>query len=153
LVYVALSTKCDIRTVTILKELYELAQQNGIVIEHWPLRPPLEAVYVRESALPPTIVISNAITEGSAEYITLLAHELGHHFTTTGDAMPCRLYSYANQLDVGRAECRADKWAADYLIPWDKLSEAVRNGITERWELAEHFGVTERLVAFRLGGL
>lgn len=29
------------------------------------------------------------------------------------------------------------------LIPWGKLKQAVRDGMTEVWELAEYFDVTE----------
>lgn len=134
----------------IMKDLYELAEQNGIVVEHWPLTPPLEAVYIKKPDLPPAIVISTSIHEDSAEYRTLLAHELGHHFTTTGDAMPCQMYSYRGQVDAGRVESRANKWAADYLLPWDKLSRALKKGVVEKWQIAEYFGVTEELVGFRL---
>lgn len=96
------------------------------------------------------IVISSRFPEDSPEYRTILAHELGHHFTAMGDVLPYCMYSYSGQLDTGRAENRANRWAADQLIPWTELSRAVRAGVTERWELAEYFGVTEELVGFRL---
>ena len=38
---------------------------------------------------------------------------------------------------------RSDKWAIARLIPEEALDEAVADGHTELWDLAEHFGVTE----------
>lgn len=66
-----------------------------------------------------------------------LAHELGH----------CETGSFYNRyaaLDIcQKHENRADKWAVKRLVPADELDEAVADGHTELWELAEHFGVTE----------
>ena len=46
--------------------------------------------------------------------------------------------------DKGQAhENRADKWAVKRIIPVDELDEAVADGYTEIWELAEKFGVPE----------
>lgn len=40
-------------------------------------------------------------------------------------------------------EKRADKWAIEALIPADDLEQAIADGYTEIWSLAEHFNVTE----------
>ena len=45
-----------------------------------------------------------------------------------------------------RHENRADKWAVTALIPVDALDDAVADGCTEVWELAERFQVTEEFV-------
>lgn len=133
-----------------MKDLYTIARDHGVVIERWPLTPPLEAVYIKEPCLPPIIAMSSFIAEDSPKYRTVLAHELGHHFTTAGDVLPCKMYSYEDRLDQTRAEHRANKWAAEYLIPWDKLAAALRAGIVESWEIAEHFGVTEEMADYRV---
>lgn len=66
-----------------------------------------------------------------------LAHELGH----------CKTGAFYNRwatLDVRQKhERRADKWAIEQMIPVDELDEAVAEGHTELWDLAERFGVTE----------
>ena len=66
-----------------------------------------------------------------------LAHELGH----------CKTGAFYNRWaarDVRKKhENRADKWAVKKLIPVDKLDQAIADGHTELWDLAEHFGVTE----------
>ena len=66
-----------------------------------------------------------------------LAHELGH----------CKTGAFYNRWaakDVRKKhENRADKWAVNKLIPVDELDQAVADGHTELWDLADYFGVTE----------
>lgn len=66
-----------------------------------------------------------------------LAHELGH----------CKTGAFYNRWaarDVRKKhEHRADKWAIEKMIPVGDLNEAVAEGHTELWDLAERFGVTE----------
>lgn len=65
-----------------------------------------------------------------------LAHELGH----------CEyggFYNRYSKYDIrAKAERRADKWAFARLVPYGRLMQAVRHGITEVWELAELFDVS-----------
>ena len=49
----------------------------------------------------------------------------------------------ALDITARRHENRADKWAIQKLIPVSELDDAVAEGCTELWELAERFGVTE----------
>lgn len=69
-----------------------------------------------------------------------LAHELGH----------CKTGAFYNRWaakDIRQKhEHRADKWAIQRMIPEDALDDAVAEGHTELWDLAEHFGVTEGLM-------
>jgi hypothetical protein len=72
-----------------------------------------------------------------AEETVCLGHELGH--CNTGS-----FYNRYAKLDIRKKhENRADKWEIKRLIPVDDLDEAVAEGHTEIWDLAEYFGVTE----------
>ena len=73
-----------------------------------------------------------------------LAHELGH--VRTG----CLYTGNGPKSDVSRAEYRADVWAARVLIPPDKLARAARRGLTEPWQIADHFNVTESAARFAM---
>lgn len=130
--------------------LLKMADDYGIKVEYWEFRPPLEAVYWSFPGLPPVIGLSDSLFESRAHFRCVLAEELGHHFTTAGEAIPKTFFHYSNRLEVSRAEYRAIRWAALHLIPLDKLQQAVKRGICERRELAEHFDVTEDMVDFRL---
>lgn len=65
-----------------------------------------------------------------------LAHELGH----------CEyggFYNRYSRYDIrAKAERRADKWAFARLVPYGRLMQAVRHGVTEVWDLAELFDVS-----------
>ena len=75
-----------------------------------------------------------------------LAHELGH----------CEyggFYNRYSKYDIrAKAERRADKWAFARLVPYGRLMQAVRHGITEVWDLAELFDVScefmQRAIAY-----
>lgn len=86
------------------------------------------------------IAIDPGKIKSSADERVKLAHELGH----------CKQGAFYNPYaacDVRRKhENRADKWAVKKLIPEDELDEAVADGCTELWELAEYFGVTEEFM-------
>lgn len=65
-----------------------------------------------------------------------LAHELGHCETGA-------FYNAHSKFDIrSKHEHTADKWAIKKLIPEDELKEACKL-CRNRWELSEHFGVTE----------
>lgn len=69
-----------------------------------------------------------------------LAHELGH----------CEyggFYNRYSRYDIrAKAERRADKWAFTRLVPYGRLIQAVRHGVTEVWDLAELFDVSCELM-------
>ncbi len=132
-------------------ELFQLAEREGIIIEWWDFEPPLEAVYWAAPKLPPVIGLSNSLDRVSRAYFRcVLAEELGHHFTTAGQRIPRTFFHYRNRLEVSAAEYRALRWAAEWLMPRDKLTRALRRGVAQVWELAEFFNVTEQMAAFRL---
>ena len=131
--------------------LISFAEANGVRVEYWDFAPPLVAVYWSAPRLeiPPVIGLSRSLFSSRAHFRTVLAEELGHHFTSTHDGLPKTFFHYRDRLEVCREEYRALSWAARFLMPTDKLREAVRKGVKESWELAEYFEVDEDLVRFR----
>jgi hypothetical protein len=75
-----------------------------------------------------------------SEELVLTAHELGH----------CETGAFYNRYSkynvISKLEYKADKWAVQELVPYDELMSAVEKGYTEKWQLAELFGVTEQLI-------
>lgn len=70
----------------------------------------------------------------------LLAHELGHCETGA-------LHKITSPFELKiKNEYRADRWAVYEIIPFNKLSDAVNNGVTEPWQLAEYFNVPEDFI-------
>ena len=74
--------------------------------------------------------------ENTADEKVKLAHELGHCETGA-------FYNEYSKFDIrAKHERRADKWAIKKLIPEDDLKQAC-TFCNNRWELSQHFGVTE----------
>ena len=72
-----------------------------------------------------------------ADEAVKLSHELGH-------CVYGGFYNKYTPFDVrAQHENKANAWAVRRLIPWAKLKQAVKSGITEVWDLAEYFDVTE----------
>ena len=68
------------------------------------------------------------------------AHEMGHCLE---DAFYCAEDTYSFRC---KQEARAEKWAIQYVIPFDDLCQAVKEGNTQLWELSEYFDVSEKFV-------
>jgi Predicted Zn peptidase len=125
-----------------------IAEQEGIFVEDFALKPPLSGIYLRKNGKPPIIGLSKRIRT-TRERRCIMAEELGHHFTSCGSNIPREFYHYAARLTISKTEHRALKWAAKYLIPRDKLCPAIENGVVHTWELADYFNVTESMIRFR----
>ena len=74
----------------------------------------------------------------AAEKYCTLAEEIGHYKTTAGNIL-FQKNNVANQ----KKELVARRWAYEYILPRDLIEEAVRNGYTEVWDMAEYLEVDE----------
>lgn len=78
--------------------------------------------------------------ETNAELNHVLAHEIGH--CTTG-----ALHKLSSPYElIQQHENRANRWAYENCLPFDKLKAAMENGISECWQLAEHFNFPESFI-------
>ena len=119
-----------------LLDLYHYAEDNQIDVD-W-----ISMVRAASLSIPLpdggyAIAIDPWKMDSTEKEIVCLAHELGH--CRTGSFYNC----FAARDIRQRHENHADKWAIKKLIPQDELDQAISDGYTEPWELAEHFGVTE----------
>lgn len=81
-----------------------------------------------------------------------IAHEIGHvilHPHLIGDGITDDALLRSGLSNT--VEAQANRFAADLLMPRDKLSECIKNGITSVRELAGRFNVSEQSMAIRLG--
>ena len=84
--------------------------------------------------------MDESVRDGGVQERVHLSHELGHCVTGS-------FYNiYAAVDHRQRHENRANKWAIRTLIPVSELDDAIAEGYTEVWELAERFGVTEEFI-------
>ena len=119
--------------------LYDLAKQENIEVIQFPMSLNGSMSVMDDKGFC-FIGIDEAVQDGSTQERVHLIHELGHCVTGS-------FYSrYAAVDSRQRHENRADKWAVKKLIPVEELDDAIAEGCTEVWELAERFGVPESLV-------
>ena len=122
-----------------IPKLYALAEQENIAVWDFPL-PNTGYMSVMDEQGRCFIGMDAGVLDGAAQERVHLGHELGHcvtgSFYNRYAAVDCRQ----------RHENQANKWAVQGLIPVDDLDQAVAEGCTEIWELADRFGVTEDFV-------
>ena len=122
-----------------IPKLYALAEQENIAVWAFPL-PNTGSMSVMDEQGRCFIGMDAGVLDGAAQERVHLGHELGHcvtgSFYNRYAAVDCRQ----------RHENQANKWAVQVLIPVDDLDQAVAEGCTESWELADRFGVTEDFV-------
>lgn len=119
-----------------LAGLYRFAEEQNVRVDNFSLKK-REALSFMDLDGSCYIAIDPGRIRGETDEKMKMAHELGH--CSTGS-----FYNEYASCDVRRKhENRADKWAVKKLISEDELDEAVAEGYTEIWSLAEHFGVTE----------
>jgi Zn-dependent peptidase ImmA (M78 family) len=129
-------------------ELIKVATQNNIRVEFWNFDWPLEAIYYDEKR--PWILLSKELFSDRAHFRSVLAEELGHHFTSAGDRIIRADADYQDVLEIGRQEYRAKVWAARFLMSVEDLERAFCRGLKHDWELAEYFCVDKQLINVRM---
>lgn len=116
----------------LLEKFLVEAENSGIEIrEHAFKNLQLKGLYVDN------VVTINSNISTNVEKICVIAEEIGHHHTSTGNIL--------DQSDIlnRKQEKRARTWAYQKLIPLSSFVQAHRHGIKNKYELAEYLGVTE----------
>lgn len=122
-----------------IQALYDLAKQNNVRVRSFSL-PEFGSLSVQADTGDCYIGIDEAVQDGNIQERVHMGHELGHCLTGS-------FYSIHTAVDSRqRHEYRADKWAVKKLVPEDDFDDAVADGCTEIWDLAERFGVTEQFM-------
>ena len=121
---------------TQVPELYRLASKQNIPVLRFPMKEN-GSMSLMEPDGTCYIGMDDRVLDGGTQERMHLSHELGHCITGS-------FYNIYATMDCRqRHENQADKWAIHHLIPVDLLDDAIAQGYTELWELADYFGVTE----------
>lgn len=132
------------------KELHDTVQREGILLELKTLPAHINGTYYSIEGLR-IILINEDIVLSERLYRSVLAEELGHHFTGWGDTAPRRAMSYRDRTRHERAERAALRWAADTLMPTSPFTAALgRLCPLTLPATAEAFAVEEYLVMVKL---
>ena len=122
-----------------IRSLYDLARQQNIGVWDFPL-PETGSMSVMTDSGACFIGMDETVKDGGVQERVHLSHELVHCITGS-------FYNIHAAIDCRqRHENRANKWAVQALIPVEELDDAIAEGCTEVWELAERFQVTEDFI-------
>ena len=122
-----------------IRNLYDLARQENIEVLSYPM-PQNASMSVMLEDGKCVIGMDESVRDGGVQERVHLSHELGHCVTGS-------FYNIYAAIDCRqRHENRANKWAIQALIPVEALDDAIAEGCTEVWELAERFQVTEDFI-------
>lgn len=86
------------------------------------------------------IIAINSNNKSNAEKYSILAEEIGHHYTTYGNI--------ADQKDIRnrKQEKRARSYAYEKLVGIVSLVNAFEKGIRDKYDLAEYLNVTDKFL-------
>lgn len=117
------------------EELRQEAADSGVDIIDWRFN----SENIKGLYCDGTIALNRSIRT-SAERASVLAEELGHHFTAAG--------SILDQSDANnrKQELRGRIWAYNRLIGLEGILKAYRAGCRNRFEMAELLDVTEEML-------
>ena len=123
--------------------LYQLAEYEGIRIE-WHDFKHIEGLYTYTPTLQsPIISLSSSLHTQTRRLRSVLSHELGHHFTTSGHHMIAA--SGLNSVYAVKHERLATRWAVDLMVDTYTFLERLEDGLN-RQELADYFYVLPEFV-------
>ena len=116
------------------EELEDIAAQNNVQIVNYRLSERIKGLYCDH------VIALNENLECNPEKACVLAEELGHYHTTTGNII--------DQSDTAnrKQELRARMWAYDKLVSLNDLIKAHNHGCQSRFEIAEYLEVTEEFL-------
>ncbi|GIP17806.1 membrane protein [Paenibacillus montaniterrae] len=109
------------------------AEQHGVNIYEIGLRSPAKGLIKNN-----IIAINKNIS--ATEKTCVLAEELGHYFTSTGNILD------QSSISNRKQEYRARAWSYETLISLERIVEVGQAGIEGRHAVAEYLGVTEEFL-------
>ncbi len=134
----------------ILSDIYSLIEDENIELEEFYFKSSnIEGIYFKVSGINPIIEIHKKLLADTRKYISVLAEELGHHFTSSGN-LTSECITYSDKINRSKQENKARMWAANYLISDEEIIEALLHISGTLSGLALHFNVTEEIIKYKL---
>ena len=134
---------------TKFEKLYDLAYKNNIAIHFFDLKEiGALGLNVEKEGLPHMIFLDLELKSNKDLHVEVLAHELGHYFTTVGNTLSST--NYSDELYNNKFENKADKWACEFLVSEDEIINALNKNITNVYDLTEYLDVPLNILKKRL---
>lgn len=120
------------------EDLLREAAEENVEVVYFPLKSRLKGLYYDQ------VIAIRCGLSSTAEKACILAEELGHYHTTSGNILD------QSRLQNRKQERRARAWSYQKLVPLEKLVQAYKIGISTRYELADFLEITEQFLTAAL---
>lgn len=115
-------------------DLIENESKKGITITEVPFKGQAKGYYCD------SFIIINSNIDTETEKKCILAEELGHHYTSSGNILDTKVVNSVKQENIAR------KWASKKLIHVVDFIKAFEFGAKGRYEIAGYLEVTEEFL-------
>jgi len=110
------------------------ADMENIEVVSWPLQGKTKGLYCDG------FIALNKNIPTTSERACIIAEELGHYYTSSGDIIDQR-----NTVNK-KQEVKARRWAVKRLVTLKNIINAFKAGCRNMYEMAEYLGVTEEFL-------
>lgn len=131
---------------TKLELLQEEALQHDIEVKYASLPKRIKGLYCEASDISPVIAVNKHQIENSREETCIVAEELGHYYTSSGDLLD----DAADKTVVRKQEMKARRWAAKKILSLNDIVKAFELGARTQQEFAEYLEVTEDFLCWAI---
>lgn len=133
-----------------LKELFQIIEKENIIYEETDFKSENSlGIYLSVPSIPPTIGISKSIISNRNKYLSILAEEVGHHFTSMGN-LTITSKNYSEKLMKNKQEHRAKSWAANFLVSDEEFEQALCNCISTPTDICDSFDITNEMLKYKI---
>lgn len=128
-------------------DVFRMAEREGILIEWQDLGDSFLGIWLFDAEIGQAyICLNSSIQHNTRLTKCVLAHELGHHFTTAGQQV---LAATATQVyRVAKYEKLATDWAVDLLVPGEEFLGLIQQQYAFE-EVVDYFDVIPEFVVHR----
>jgi Zn-dependent peptidase ImmA (M78 family) len=131
---------------TKLELLQEEALQHSIDVTYAPLPKRIKGLYCEGYDIYPVIALNKQNIVDSKEETCIVAEELGHYYTSSGDLLD----EAADMTLVRKQEEKARRWAANRIISLNDIIKAYEYGSRTQQEFAEYLDTTEDFLCWAI---
>lgn len=136
-----------------LDDIFEIIKREKIIFEETNIQyKDTKGVYFNVPGIPPTIGIEKSIINDRCMYLSILAEELGHHFTTLGD-LTIKSNNYSEKLQKNKKENIAKSWAANFLISDEEFVQALYHCISTPCDICDFFNITDEILSYKINSI
>ena len=132
------------------KRLLELVETENIILDEQENLPSYSlGIYIKDPVMPyPIIGICKNLCY--CEYNSILAEELGHHFTSTGTSTAL-FHHHPGRLTLNKVEESAIRWGTEFALPILHITSTIANHLNGTIvDIASELSVTTEFLMHRL---